>query len=344
MTFSPILKWIGYGTAILSFVAGVRGITSAISSRMETRQKTETLLASERIQLSGHDYAAAWQTLDQASKLAPDSSAVHEAQEDLAMDWLDNIRVNGDGKFSDITQKVDPVLTHGIGVAKTPQRQADLTAHLGWSYFLRSREGVSGLDPAASYATAVKEDPGNPYAEAMWGHWILWNHGDPADAARHFDAALSSKRQRAFVRRLQLSALLNNHDDASQERVVQALNDIRKEAGSVQNGSVSPELQREAFSMYYGKLIPPDEETPRFIHAVPPSEHVATFRWLFDGMDLDESQRLLREGDLCVLEEAAGQTEDAKKGYDSIRKKLAGNPGSLLTAAEAGSKRLAGAR
>jgi hypothetical protein len=339
MPFSAILKWVGYGTAILSFAAAVGGITSAISRRIETRHKTEALLASERIQRGGHDYAAAWQTLDQASELAPDSAAVHDAQEDLAMDWLDNIRVHGDGKFSDITQKLDPVLTRGIAAAKTPQRKADLTAHLGWSYFLRSREGISGLDPSASYADAVKKDPGNPYAEAMWGHWILWNQGDPADAARHFAAALASNRERAFVRRLQLSAMLNNHDDASEERVVQALNEIRQ-AGD----SVSPELQHQVFSMYYGKLIPPGAETPRFIHVVPPAEHVATFRWLFDTMDADESQNLLREGYLSVLEEAAGQTEEAKKGYDSIRKKLARSPGSLLAAAEAGSKRLAAVR
>lgn len=338
MTFTTILKWIGYGTAILSFAAGVREISSVISSRVETSHKTEALLASERIELNGHDYAGAWQTLDQASKIVPDSSGVHEAQEDLAMEWLDDIRVQGQGTFSAIAQKLDPILIRGIAAAKTPQRQADLTAHLGWSYYLRSREGVSGLDPSASYADAVKKDPGNPYAEAMWGHWILWNHGDPDDAARHFSAALGSNRERGFVRRLQLSALLNNHDDASEEHVVQVLNDIRKEGGSV-----PPEMQRGVFSMYYGKLIPPDKETTRFVHAVPPAEHVATFRWLFDRMELGESEGFLRRGDLCVLEEAAGQLEDAKNGYDSIRKKLAGNPGPLLAAAETGSKRLAGA-
>ena len=87
MTFSTILKWIGYGTAILTFAAGVREIASVISSRVETRHKTEALLASERIQLNGYDYAAAWQTLDQASKIDPDSSAVQEARRRLLI-WL----------------------------------------------------------------------------------------------------------------------------------------------------------------------------------------------------------------------------------------------------------------
>ena len=81
MTFSTILKWIGYGMAILSFAAAVGESISAISSRMETRRNAEALLASERIQLGGHDYEAAWRTLEQASQLAPDSAPVDQAQE-----------------------------------------------------------------------------------------------------------------------------------------------------------------------------------------------------------------------------------------------------------------------
>ena len=336
MNFPTILKWMGYGTAILSFVAGVREVVKVVSDRAEAHHQMESLIASERIQREGHDYAAAWQTLDQAAKIDSGSAQVHEAQEDLAMEWLENIRVEGDERFSDITQKVDPVLTRGIAAAKMPARQADLMAHLGWSYFLRSREGAGALDPAASYADAVRKDPNNPYAEAMWGHWILWNNGDSAEAARHFSNALASNRERPFVRRLQLNAFLNRHDGAAAEQVVRVADDIRKEGGSI-----SPEDERRIFSMYYGKLIPSSKETPQFIRAVPPAEHVVTFRWLFDSLDLPDSESMLRQGDLSVLEEAAGELDEARRGYDSLRKKLAGQPGPLLAAAETGSRRLA---
>ena len=339
MDFPTILKWMGYGTAILSFVAGVGGVVKVASGRAEAHRQVEALLASEQIQLAGHDYAAAWQTLDRAAKVDSGSARVQKAQEDLAMAWLENIHAVGDQRFSDITEKVDPVLTRGIASAKTAQRRADLMAHLGWSYFLRSREGAGGLDPAASYADAVKTDPNNPYAEAMWGHWILWNNGDAiADGERHFSNALASNRERSFVREMQLAALMNRHDDASEAEVVRVANDIRKESGPI-----SPDVRRRLFSMYYGKLIPPDQSTNDFIRAVPPAEHVATFRWLFDGMALLDSESMLRQGYLSVLEEAAGQTDEARQGYNALRKRLAGQPGSLLTAAETGSRRLGAA-
>ena len=186
--FSKVLKWIGYATAILSFVAGVRELVKVVGDRVEAHRKIDTLLASEQLQIESRDYWSAWRSLEQASQVDPESAPIHAAQEALALQWLENVRVAENEHFSDITEKLDPVLTRGIASAKSGQRQADLMAHLGWSYFLRSRDGKFGLDPARTYADAVKRDPNNPYAEAMWGHWILWNDGDPQDAARHFSS------------------------------------------------------------------------------------------------------------------------------------------------------------
>jgi tetratricopeptide (TPR) repeat protein len=332
---SDLWKWVGYITALLSLIAGVRGLTKVFTDRAEARHKIESLMASEHIQAQGHDYSSAWQTLEQASQVDPNSAPIHTAQENLAMQWLDNIHVRENERFSDVAEKLDPVLTRGATATRDTVRQADLLAHLGWSYFLRSRDGIGGLDPSGPYADAARKDPNNPYAQAMWGHWILWNGGELPDAATHFSAALRSNRERNYVRDLQLSALLNAHTDAHEEEIVRVLNEIRKE-----QVSLSPDMQRRLFSMYYGKLFPPDAETPKFINAVPPAEHVATFRWFFDKMDLDQSNSLLRAGYLSVLQEAAGQREEALAGYQLIRRQLAGRTGSLLTVAEAGTKRL----
>jgi hypothetical protein len=335
MKSAAFWKWVGYATAILSLIAGIRGLVSFISDRAESSRQVKSLLASESLQLQAADYPSAWQSLDQASKIQSDSADIRDAQERLAMQWLENIRVHDGQKFSDITGKLNPVLTRGIAASKSPQHQADLEAHLGWSYFLSMRENGSGSDPAATYADAVKKDPNNPYAQAMWGHWILWNHGTIDDANTHFNAALASNRERPFVRSLQLSALLNNHDEASQEETIRVANAIRKE-----QGSISEDAKSNILSMYYGTLIPPSPESAHFINAVPPAEHLATFRWLFGNLPAGNSNALQRIGYLSVLEEAAGQREEAKAGYDSLRKELAGSPGSLLTAAQEGSKRL----
>jgi tetratricopeptide (TPR) repeat protein len=334
VSFATVLKWVGYATAILSLIAGVRGLSKVYSDRVETRRKVEALLASEQIQAQGHDYRSAWQTLEQAAQADPKSAAVRDAQETLAMDWLENIRVGENERFSDIAAKLDPVLTRGVAAKKGP-RQADLLAHLGWSYFLRSREGAAGLDPAATYAEATKKDPNNPYAQAMWGHWILWNHGDAAEASRHFAAALSSNRERGYVRGLELSALLNLHNEQGDEEIVRVVNGIRKE-----QGSVDPEMKHQIFNLYDFEVLASNGGNARFLNAVPAAEHVATFRWLFDSLDPNGSEGLRRTSYLSVLEEAAGQRTEALAGFESVRRQLAGRPGTLLSMVEAGSKRL----
>ena len=92
---------------------------------------------------------------------------------------------------------------------------------------------------------------------------------------------------------------------------------------------------------YSTKIVPhPHPATTRFVNAVPPEEHVATFRWLFDGLDLNESKNLERLCCLAVLEEAAGQRDEALANYRFVRSQLMGQNGTLRDAAEMGIKRL----
>lgn len=335
--FSQVLKWIGYATAILSLIAGIRETEKIVADHVAARRKVDSLLASESIQMRGRDYWSAWHSLEQASQVNPDSAQIREAQDTLAMEWLENIHVQENERFSDIAEKLEPVLTRDIASARTGQREADLLAHLGWSYFLRSREGVSGLDPAAAYGDAVKKDPDNAYAHAMWGHWILWNHGDVGEAEKHFSSALQSNRQRDYVRRLQLSALLNANDAECDREIIRVLNAIRKE-----QGSVDPGIQNRIFAIYYSEIVPGNAETQRFVNAVPPAEHVATFQWLFDKPNPDQSEKLPELTYLGVLQEAAGQRDEALAAYRSVRQQTEGHPGALLNMAESGVKRLSG--
>lgn len=336
-TLPKILKWVGYGTAILSLIAGLGKIAKVISDRVEARRNIRALLSSEEVQRQGGDYGSAWRSLEQASQINPNSAEVRDARENLAMEWLENIQVLGDEKFSDITQKLEPVLTRGVVSSKSAPRKADLQAHVGWTYFLISREGRGGLDPAEAYARAVQMDRNNPYAEAMWGHWALWNGCNLSDAGRHFSSALASGRQRGFVRRMQLSALLDCSDDESDNEIVRVLNAMRKEQGSVDQYT-----RDHVFFIYYTKIVPPRPETTPFINAVPPGEHVATFRWLFDGADLNESKTLERSCYLAVLQEAAAQRDQALANYRLVRSKIT-NPNvypSLWQAAATGIQRL----
>lgn len=333
---SRALKWVGYLTAILSLCATLAGIAKVVYGRMETRRKTDALLSAEAVQLESHDYRSAWRTLEQAAQLMPDSRKVQAAQESLAMAWLEDVHLSEKQKFSDVTQKLEPVLTRAVAAAKPGARRADLRAHIGWAYFLESRDGRFDLDPAGPYAEAVAEDHDNPYAQAMWGHWILWqNCGKISEAAGHFTAALASHRQGDYVRRLQLSALLNCQDDEAALETIRVANAMRQEQRTIDAWS-----RAHIYSLYYGF----DSGTPRVIHmvnAVPPTEHLATFHWLFDTQGSDEnSQNVSRSFYIGVLEEAAGHREEAIASYGVVVRRVTSHSDPLWQAADTAIKRL----
>lgn len=328
------LKWIGYATAVLSLIAGIRGLQTLISGKLEAQRKTESLLAAEQLQMRARDYETAWQTLEQASQTGAEAGKVRDARETLAMEWLENIHVQDNRKFSDIVKNLDPVLTGGASAAQTPQHKADLLAHLGWSYFLRGRDGETGLDPAPTYADAVQADADNPYAHAMWGHWILWNSRQPGEAAAHFEAALRSGRQREFVRRLQLAALMNGRNEECNREIARVLNAIRKE-----NGSIDEDTRQRLISLYDEELILATDSAD-FINAVAPAEQLLTFHWLFDRLELSESSALSRSFEIAILQEAAGQRSEALASFQAVNAQLSGRPGSLLTKTQAAIRRL----
>jgi hypothetical protein len=333
--FSTVLKWVGSLTAILSLFFGIRQLVKMVSDRVEANRKIDGLLKSEDVELKVRDYAAAWRSLEQASQVNLNSAKVHLAQENLAMAWLEDVHLREGEKFSDISEKVEPVLSRGVAATKDSQRSADLLAHIGWAYFLRSRDGVFGLDPVGAYSKAAAQDKDNPYAEAMWGHWVLWNRGKLSEASQHFSSALASGRRRDFVRLLQFAALENCPNGECDAEIIHVANDIRKE-----NGTIDADTVHRIYSNYYGRVFSPEPHTNRFLNVIPPAEHLATFRWLFDGLEFDDSESKLRMGYLATLEEAAGQNEEALANYRTLRAKVPIHSGDLSDAIDGGIKRL----
>jgi hypothetical protein len=331
-----VVKQLGYGIVALSWIAGI-----GLPQSLENSRKIDALIAAGALQRQQHDYESAWRSLGQALQADPDSAKVHSSQEDLAMEWLESIDVPSAG-LSNIIDSLEPALIRGVVASPSSSRQSDLLAHVGWSYYLRSRERFD-LDPARAYAEAVKRDANNPYAHAMWGHWVLWQGGPLSDARQRFSLALASGRLRAYVNRLQLAGFRNGAQVYEAGEILRAANVIRKEQGTPDH-----ETQRYIFSKYYSQLHSwngqPNAETKRFLNAVPPTEHIALFRWLFDGYALSEDNSLFRTFYLSALEEAAGQFGEALAGYRLIQQQEAARSwrGSLLDAAESGIRRLSG--
>jgi len=337
--FSQFLKWVGYLTAIFSLCATVWGVGKYLYSRAETRKNLSELFATEAEQEKSHDYSSAWQTLERAAKLDANSDKVRAAQENLAMVWLDDMHLQENQKWSNVVQKLETVLTGAVAASKPGQHQADLRAHIGWAYFLESRDGRADLDPAGQYREAAAEDPNNPYAEAMWGHWILWDHCySVKGAAPHFAAALASQREGEFVRRLQLAALLDCGGEAAEQEVIRVVNAMRKEQRTVTDWDRS-----HIYGIYYSELSHESARTSEFINAVPPAEHIATFHWLFDDWDTGDATTPLSHAlYLARLQEAAGQRDEALANYKSVLSHTPPHSGPRWAAADAGIKRLAG--
>ena len=335
------LAWIGSITGVFSLIAGIYGGWSFLSGQVERRRAVARLLASEAVQLRASDYGSAWGTLAQAAAIDPGSARVQQAQEDAAMRWLENIRVSEGQTFASITEKLEPVLTRGAVSAKSPQRQADLLAHLGWSYFLRRRED-SGPDPEPTYRDALRKDPTNPYAHAMWGHWILWNHGGIATASEHFAAALAAPRPglRPYVRSMQLSALHNEDTPEALTEIIRVANDVRKE-----HGDLSPPWPHDILNIYWERLVLPNADTAAFLRAVPPLDHLDTFDWLLQRAGRAESDSLTHAYIRSALLEAAGRRDEALAGYRTLQSRLApDSSGSLPDGTRKAIIRLTGGR
>lgn len=226
MTTEKVLKWVGAITAVLSLLFGVQKLVQTVAENNDRERQIAELTQVASTQRQAGDYAAAWDSLAAAQKSAESGGAlarmigrldaktleVRTAREDLAMEWLRNIRVRSGQTFSDIVAKVLPALSQGEASAQGA-RKADLLAHTGWAYFLRRRDGNSDSDPQRLYDAALQADPANPYAHAFAGHWTLWRRGSIETAQQHFTAALASGREKAFVRDLQLAALRNRGPD-----------------------------------------------------------------------------------------------------------------------------------
>jgi hypothetical protein len=313
-----VLKWIGGGTAVLSLVFGLRQLTMLISDARDRQRQATELIATGKLQQAARDYRAAWISLGKAAKLRANDLRVRTAREDLAMAWLDDIRGSpGQTPFSALVDTLVPVLSRGA-VAVEGERKADLLAHLGWADFLRWRDGQRDLEPAERYRQALAVDSHNVYAHAMLGHWMLWNGGNLEDANRHFVSALRSGREQPYVRHLELAAL-TNMGDAGELEMLRVANEMRKG-----DEPMDPDGRGRIWNAYYSRIVssPAEDSIDQLFATVPPAEHVATYRWVFEKTGYVESKGVFYDYLLARLQDAAGQREPALATYRSVRLQL----------------------
>ena len=346
------LKMIGAVTAVISLVLGANQVTKVFAEAGERRRHIAELQRVASEQEKGGDYKAALATLDEASKAADQGSslasvvgrldeqraAIRTAQEDLAMAWLRDVRIPSGSKFSDVVDPLAAVVTRGV-VGASGVRKADLLAHLGWAYFLQSRDGSTTRTPEEAYQQALDIDPANPFAHAHWGHWIMWRRGSVEEANRHFAAAVASGRERPYVRRIQLAAFRVYGSADNDSGLLRAVDEMRRN-----NETIDDSTRRDVFSVYYSAFNS-DEQLRRVLGILPPAEHIEMLRALLFAPDFDPSRVPLRDATLAMLQEAAGLRDESLATWRAVRAEVPrGGDQRVINRANAAIARLSGPR
>lgn len=261
-------------------------------------------------------HATAWQQFERLAAQAATDGAVRSAREDCGMLWLRQMRIVSEKEtFGAFADRVQPVLAQGLA-ASSGARAADLRAHLGWADFLRSRDGVAAPKPLPQYEAALRDDPGNVFAHAMAAHYLVWTRSRLDDEARrHFDAALASGRERAYVRGLQFAVALSRRD--LYPYAFEVANGMRK-AGEPVDAERRAQLWRYAVDGPWLQAL----ERAALLAALPVDELRATFDWLFPQADLRDEQRTLWRFCRAVLQANAGDTAAATAELEALQREL----------------------
>ena len=263
----------------------------------------------------------------------PASPVVATRREDCAMRWLREMRATrsaaGVLSFDQQVAIVQPVLAQALAGAQG-QRAADLRAHLGWGEYLRRREGVGAAAPEPHWQRAIADDANNVYARAMWGNVLMRAQ---LDAARmHFDQALASGRERAYVRHMQMSASLGGSDELTAYAV--AVADEMRRGGETLTDAQRGRLWSHAFG---SRLLDPSLRQAVFT-AVPAAALLATYEWLFPAQENQAPNNRLGRFNLATLQAQAGQRDAARAGFESLLRDLVADRsrGPLLDQSRAG--------
>ena len=302
--------------------------------------RAEELLATAVAQRERNQFAEALSTLTRARELAPTSASVRQAQDDVAMEWIREGRVeNGKGSFGEAIAPALAVVDASLPSA-TGARRADLLAHTGWATFLLWRDGDRRLNPAEKYREVLSLDPGNPYANAMLAHWMLFqDHDKVPDAKKLFDTAIQSGRALDAVRVLQWAAYSNSDTNAANAERVRLADAMRRG-----NERLTARQAQALWGPYYF-ATPPTREQDRqvLLDALPPDDHISTLGWSFEEYAAkDEFRRRTIRYYVALLQEKAGRTDQAVTELRALNDELAaaGLTGSLRQAVAATLKRL----
>lgn len=312
------------GSVVTAIAGGLLFLWSGFGS--QAGQTAGLMQAAQSFEAAG-EYSAAWDKIREARTRLDQSPFtrlfhrslvvdVQSRQADIAVAWLDHMRLREGERFSDTVAPLLPSLDEAIASAEG-QRKADLLAHRGWAEFLRSRDSGQQLTPEPYYRQAIGVDPSNVYAHTMWGHWILWRHGNLDEAREHFNVALASGRQRSYVREMQLIAMSLGRRDETETELLRIAHEM-----AIHNEPIPDQARSDIRSIYYFSCGRASASMDRLPKNLPAMAHIEVLRRLM--LDINQSDTTTIPPQLCLarLEEQAGLREEALTTYRALQQRL----------------------
>ncbi len=320
-------KWVGVAGAVAALI-GLLFLVSywtGFGPWSESRAHwamIQQLVATARVQMERTEYESAFRTYEEALKVDAHDKTVMDLQADAAMRWLQNFHVIvGEGqKAEDIAgpevARIQAVLDAALARTngRSP-RAADLLAHMGWNHWLNQKLAFKEFGTAAErdLRESLRVDESNVFAHAMLGNWLLQNHGDVAEALRHFDAAIKTGKEREFVRQLQLGGLFSSDEAQIRPALMRVANEMRREGVRMDERS----KRRVAAGLHPGLVS--YEELRESLVAVSPSDAWDTYV----SVESDGVRREFVRGALLEIEgkreEALGVFRELDRGLGSGR-------------------------
>jgi tetratricopeptide (TPR) repeat protein len=311
------LKMVGGIAAVVSLFLALNQFTGVIQHfRIHHADFTQTMKMGEQ-QMQREEYPQAFESFKHARELDPIDRDAQQRQAQAGMMWLDNAH-SAEMSFKNTADAVQPVLERALTGAKG-EYAGDLAAHIGWANFLRLRDDATGnLAIESSYKQALSFDPGNVYAHAMLGHWILWNNGNLNDAREHFLAAIATGKRREYVRTMQIAALLNHHS---------ADDDLLRVGDQMRRGGepLSQAERKRLFDELFILNLQDNAALGRLVTAVGTDELAADYDWLGEGSnsDGDPEQRQWRKAYILGFQaETNGDKKQALARYQALQAEL----------------------
>jgi tetratricopeptide (TPR) repeat protein len=327
-----ILGWVGGISAILglgaTLMGGLHSLTASRAQRAAVR--TELVLAQTQVQQS--EYEAALGTYKDILQKDPHNPQAREGQRDALMLWTENFHAlvpEGQDAGTIAGPKLDQIfgLLDAERIHSQGPQLADVLAHIGWAHWLNQHIASREFGDAAkqNLKAALALDPANVYANAMLGNLLLQTRGTFSEVNALFATAISTGKERPFVRRMQLGGLIEESAPGARAALAQAVNGMRKTAEPLDD-----ERKHRVAEWLYNPIISSPAERAEGLGAAPPDQTWATYQWLAQPETDDGWKTIQNEFIQASILEVSGQRAQALDKFRALQQHLEAFPASAL--------------